>query len=590
MARLTLALVALTLLAACGSDVADDRGDAGAADVRADAVTADVGPTDTGGGPADTGGGLDAAGPDVPAADVPRADVPVTDVPPADVPVTDVPVTDVPPADVAADVDVGPLPLPRALPFEFTRPADGEPIPAADVTAFTKQVTGLWKDIGWFRWLLRTSSGVDASTGTDDYLAWHNDVTAIKSGDLVTFQQRGLEHNMWIPGSKVLSEVVNGYLLTGDWELAKLAEQYCKGLTAVVKGFIWDENDPAPYLMARAVFPMDQEFTLDEETWHDDGRRKAVQFSTAYRVEDNWNAHSFAWPHNPTWGSIWVTNMRSKDDVCAIVRTTAFLPYVVEDAPDEWVREACAETLQAMRGFNKDIVDYGYYIRTKDADGTARLVTEEDLGSYVEYTALSELNECTARLASDLIAYGERRTNDCGTGFPTMYDLVAGVTHYYNYPILWNYHMAALGNALVANRPEMAAALLEGLTTRIDRYRDPESDEAGQSHHEWNRDMAVLLVQAASFGFPLTATEARHVQAHWTQAIADFRDWPYWDLWSPDVPDGEYGLRPGDTDGGVPVEALTLFLEYCNSPFQNPSGAVFVDCDVVRDVTQWGVD
>jgi len=570
---LALAVAAALVSAACGSS---DVGNPGV-DVAPDAATADV----------------PAPPQDVPTADAATVDTAAVDVA-ADVGVADVPLpSDVPiPPDVAADVapDVGPQGLPRALPFDFTREDDGTPIPAAEVTAFTKRVTGLWKEVGWFRWLLRTSTGVDASTETDDFLAWYNDVVAIKAGDLVTFQQRGGEHNMWIPGSKVLSEVIGGYLLTGDWELAKLTEQYCKGLTAVVKGFVWDENDPAPYLMARAVFPMDHEFVLDEERWRDDGRRKAVQFTSAYNVETHWNAQTFEWPHNPTWGYMWVTNMRSKDDVCAIVRTTAFLPYVVEDATDEWVRTACAETLETMRGFNRDIVDSGYYIRTKGVDGVAYSYTDQDLGNYVQYMPIDEQNECTARLASDLIAYGERRTNDCGVGYPSTYDMIAGVTHYYNYPILWNYHMAALGNALVANRPEIARPLLEGLAARIDRYLDPESGERGQEHASWSKDMAILLVQSASFGLPLRAEEARRVQAHWTQAIAEFREWPNWDLWAETVLDGEYRLRPDESDAGVPVEALTLFLEYCSSPFRNPVGAAFVDCDVVRDPTQWGAE
>lgn len=496
--------------------------------------------------------------------------------------------------DVAPDVSI-PFPA-RELPFAFSRPAEGEPIPAADVTAFTKRVTGLWKSVGWARWLLRTSTGVDSTTGTDDYLAWHNDLSAVKAGGTVTFQHRGGEHNMWIPSSKVLAQVLNGYLLTGDWELGKLTEQYCKGLTAVVKGFVWDENDPAPYLMARAIFPMDHEFSLDAERWKDDGRTKRVEFSAMYHEEDGWNAHTFAWPHNPTWGSIWVTNMRSKDDVCAIVRTTAFLPYAVADAPDEFVRAACTETMDAMRGFNQDIVDSGYNIRTKGKDGVAYIDEEQDLGSYVWYSGIDPRNECAARLASDFIAYGEPRDPlwpECGDGTGSMYDTFASQGHYYNYPIIWNYHMAALGNALVYGHPEVARPMLEGLARRMDSYMHPTPQEPGPKDSDWNRDMAVLLVQAATFGLPLTAYEARHVQTHWTKAVEEFGSWPNWDLWATSIPDGEYGggdIRPRCSGEGIPVEALAMFLEYCNSPFRNPAGAAFVDCDVVRDMAAWGAD
>jgi hypothetical protein len=493
-------------------------------------------------------------------------------------------------AEAEAEAEVAAFP-PSEMPFEFTRPEKGEPLAAEEVEQFTRKVTGLWKKVGYFRWLLRTSTGVDPTTGTDDYLAWYNDVLAVKAGDTVTFKQKGGDHNMWIPGSKILSQVGAGCVLTGDWTACKAAEQYCKGLTASVKGFVWDENDPAPFLMARAVFPMDHSFTLEAAVWQDDGRKKVVEYHDMYHVEDGWNAHTFAWPHNPTWGSMWVTNMRSKDDVCAIVRTTAFLPYFVAKAPYDWVRAACQETMDTMRGFNRDIVDSGYYIRTKDADGTAHIVTDQDLGNYVWYSDIDPLNECTNRLASDLIAYGKPLTNDCGEGVGSLYDSIAPSGHYYNYPIIWNYHMAALGNALVYGHPDVGLKLLQGLAKRIDTYLAPNSKEEGVKHGEWGRDMAVLLVQAAAVGLPLTADETRHVHKYWLKAVEEFESWPRWDLWDPSVPDGEYdagsGFRPPNSDAGIPVEAVAMFLEYCNSPFRNPATQPFVDCAIVSDIEQW---
>jgi hypothetical protein len=474
---------------------------------------------------------------------------------------------------------------PRSLPFTFTRPMTGDPVPEVEVTVVTTEIMGMLADVGYFRWLLRTSTGVDASSGKEGYLAWHNDVLAVKDGSKVTFHQKGGEHNMWIAGSKVLSAAINGCALTADWETCKVAEQYCKGLTASVKGFVWGDDDPAPFLMARAIFPNDSDFVLDQDNWKDDGRKKAMTWDGAKKEELHWNAQTFAWPENPTWGSIWVTNMRSKDDVCAITRTTTFLPYIVADAPYEWVREACQETLDTMQGFNKDIVDSGYYIRTKDTQGKAYIIEDQDLGNYIWYTTIGDDNECTARLATDLIAYGEPLTNDCGSGLGSVFEMVAVETHYYNYPIVWDYHMAALGNALLYGHNDIALALLEGFAGRIDDYLDPQSKQPGASHGEWHRDMAEVLVKAASFGLPLTHDEARLVQKHWTQAVVEFSEWPTWDLWADSVEDGEYpasgGFRPSASHDGVRVESLALLMEYCNSPFKNPDGAQFVDCEVV---------
>ena len=497
-------------------------------------------------------------------------------------------------AEVMADVlpDIVEEFPPRGLPFEFKRTDKGDPIPADETTQFTRKVTGIWKKAGWARWLLRTSTGVDPTTGKEDYLAWYNDVKAIKEGDTVTFQQTGGDHNQWIAGSKILSQAMGGCALTGEWDMCKLAEQYCKGLTASVKGFVWDENDPAKYLMARAVFPMDQEFTLDEETWQDDGRKKNVVFSSMYKEEHGWNAHTFEWPHNPTWGYMYVTNMRSKDDVCAITRTTTFLAYMVADAPYPWVAEACQETLETMQGFNKDIVEYDYNMRTKGADGVAYIDTEQDLGSYNWYTPIDENNECTARLATDLIAHGERLTNDCGNGFGSLFEDIAAAGHYYNYPILWGYHMAALGHAMMYGHDDMAWELLYGMALRMDDYLDPNTSQPGADDHAWDRDMAVLLVQAASMGLPLTSKEGRLIQKHFNHAVGEWDAFANWDLWDASVPDGEYsagsGFRPPSTDEGIHRDSIAIFLEYCNSPFQNSHGRPFVDCAVVADPTQWG--
>ena len=342
--------------------------------------------------------------------------------------------------------------------------------------------------------------------------------------------------------------------------------------------------------MARAIFPMDQSFTLDAATWQDDGRKKAVEFSAMYHNEDGWNAHTFAWPHNPTWGSLWVTNMRSKDDVRSITRTTMFLPYVLADAPDEWVRSACQETYDLMVGFNKDIAENGYNIRTKDKDGNAYIIpcSDQDLGSYVCYTDLDPTNECCQRLVTDFIAYGERRTEECGNCIGSIYDQFASVAHFYNIPIIWDYHMAAVGNALVHNLARQAWILLDGLDQRIDSYMHPLPDDPGPKSHEWFKELAVLLVQSASVGLPLTWNEARLVHAQWTQAVADFETFTGWDPWDAGIPDGTVSVRPRASDGGIDIEAVAMFLEYCNSPFRNPAGVPFIDCDIVKDPSKWG--
>ncbi|HSA23431.1 MAG TPA: hypothetical protein P5076_18375, partial [Myxococcota bacterium] len=47
--------------------------------------------------------------------------------------------------------------LPDELPIVFTRPDVGTPLTGAEVTDFTRKLTGFWKDRGYWDWVLRVS-------------------------------------------------------------------------------------------------------------------------------------------------------------------------------------------------------------------------------------------------------------------------------------------------------------------------------------------------------------------------------------------------------------------------------------------------
>jgi hypothetical protein len=483
------------------------------------------------------------------------------------------------------DPDAG---LPMALPFELSRPDLGVPLTGAEVSEFTARITGLWRQADYFAWATETSHGMDASTGLDDYLIWWHDVDAIKLGDTVTFRNNsayGGSHNNAVPTALVLTQAIGGYLLTGDPAMGWAVEQYAKSLTATMKGFVFDQNDPWTYLMARNIVAHNHAFELPS------GKSKAVDYSDWYSTYEGWNADRLHYPNNPTWGELYVTTMRSKDDVPYLYRAAAWFPYLVALAPDERIRSAAGEALEYMRGFAADIVSSGYLIRTKDATGQA-FVPDQDLASLVAYVSLFPDAECDARLATALLATGEPLDQDCGDGQGSPYDRFAGQIHYYNYAIVDHFHLAALHLALTSNQPALAERLLGGLIVRLERYRDPQSEEPGQADPSWQRDVAVLLLKAASLGMPLTSDEARQVQAFYSAAVDAYAGFPNWDLWDPSVPDGVYdfrsGFHPAHRPEAVEVEALAFLLEYCWSPFRNPAGVRFVDCDQVADPARWG--
>ena len=144
---------------------------------------------------------------------------------------------------------------------------------------------------------------------------------------------------------------------------------------------------------------------------------------------------------------------------------------------------------------------------------------------------------------------------------------------------------------MTSGYPEVARALLEGLAVRLLRYRDPASGEAGLKEASFARENAVWLMRGAVVGLPLTSEEARIVMRFHEQSVDGYATFPNWNLWDPSVPDGTYsfrdGFHPGYTPDAIQIEDLATLLEYCWSPFKNPAGVRFVDCDVVNDVTKW---
>ncbi len=478
--------------------------------------------------------------------------------------------------------------LPDRLPFEFTRDPDGEPLSEAEIAAFTKKITGLWKQVDWFKWIVRISHGMHASTNENDYLVFWHDVRPVKSGDTVTWRhtQDGGAHNIMIPSPKILSQAMAGYLSTGDETMAYVTEQYCKGITATMKGMMWDENDPVKYLMARNIVNVNHEYEVDG------GRKKAVDYTAWYNTYSAWNTARLHFPNNPYWGDIYVTNQRSKDDVPHIFTAGAWLPWLIESAQDEKVRSACAETWEYLQGFTKDIVDSGYMIRTKNENGEAEIPLNEngtikDLASFVLFEEFIPNAECNAKLSSAIMSYGAPLENDCEYGFGGSYEGLATGSHYFNYAIIRNFHIAAILNTIRIGENEMALKLLEGLAQRIDGYINDDKKRE-QYAGEWDKDLAVYALQSAIVGLPLTAREARLVEQYYSSTVDSFSTWQYWDLWDESIPDGEYAYEPPTDANVVSAENVAFFLNYCWSPLKNPAGEKFVDCDIVLDPTQWG--
>ena len=464
------------------------------------------------------------------------------------------------------------------LPFVFERPAKGEPLTATEVDAFTGELNALWHEAKYFEWAADVSHGVDASTGKPDYLLWWHDVEVVKAGDTVTFRHSntGGGHNIYIPSSHVLGAAAAGYLFTGDAAMGRLAAQYAKGIDAACRGFVFDANDTNTHLMARNVVGSNHGYSLA------DGRKAAVDYTPWFTAYQEWNAQRFQYANNPDWGDVWVTNMRSKDDVPHIYMAALILERLAIDAPDAAIKAAAQKGLDCVHGFTKDIVDSGYVIRTKDPAGQAYTPTE-DLASFVQYESIDPKGECAAKLTSALLGTDDPRGNDCGRNAITGYESYAVALHFYNYHIVQTFHLTAALASLTRGQNDAAQTLLAGVAERATRYLTPGA-ELGQEDERWGAEISFWLVQAAAVGLPLTAEEVRFVHTNYRRALVAHRAWGRWNIW--EQPDGTYspdgGFLPSSRDGLIPAEDLGVFMHYCWSPYRNASGQPLVDCEKIR--------
>ncbi len=480
--------------------------------------------------------------------------------------------------DVETNNDAG---LPMSLPFEITRENEGDPLSEQEIRDFTKKLMGFYKTIEFGKWVNRISHGVHISTGYPDYMIWWHDVDPIKKGDTVVWHHgsRGGAHNPAIPTTKVLGQMISGYLLTGDEEMKYIAEQYMKGVMGWMKGMVYDENDPYQFIMARNIITFNHSYTIEGN------KKKEVDYKDWYYPYEGWNAQRFEYKNNPYWGDIWVTNMRSKDDVPHIYRATAYIIYLEELAKDEDLKKVASEAHYYMRGFTKDIVDSGYYIRTKDKDGKIYIPTE-DLASFVTYEFMDPYAECNAKLTTTLIAYGDPKNLNCKKGGINTYEDAAVKQHYYNLEIVSNFHLDSALFSIIKRQDRYAKYLTEGIIERIDTYLSL-ADTDFRDIKSFKSDMAAYLFKAASQGVPLKNSEARLIHDQYSKAIDDLIKWEYWDLWDPSIPDGQYPYEPESETTQMSMENMFFVFEYCFSPFKSKSGARFVDCDIVKDKSRW---
>ena len=448
----------------------------------------------------------------------------------------------------------------------------------------TERIVGAWAAADVFDYLQAVTYGVprDNPEGMPYFSVFWTGVAPYKEGDLVTFRhlEGGSAENIMIPNPVLLTNVIAAFIFSGDERLALLADELGRGVSAQVMGCVWNRSvaEEDRFVMARSVIPNNYEGMLDG------GRRYAADYSS-WRIVDmrRWNTHFVNIPDNPHWGDIFIQNMRSKDDVCHLFRAGGLLPHFVDAFEDPQVREGVAGAHDDLKAFAKDVTDQGFRIRSVDHDGTI-WIPGIDLASFVFY---GQKAECDATLAAQLFAYEDPGEIDCGNGVSKLYEAIATREHRYNYDIIRNFHMATILHSLNFHHDDLAYTLLTGLIERTDSEMEKTVDffEDPNEQEYFNGDFAGNLVKYAACGLPLTSCEVRFVHQYYDEAMEVWNGWPDWNLWDGSVPDGRRSYKP---DTKVDFQDMTSFLQLCASPYYNDAVAEVVDCDIIRDSSNWG--
>ncbi len=494
----------------------------------------------------------------------------------------------------------------------YTLPArtSEETLPTQEeITAFTKKITAFFKDTGYFDWVWRTAHGLDASYDTNmmDYKLWWQDTGMRKNGDTIEFFHTGRAENIAKRTIKVLNNSLAGYLLTGDTRMAEVAVQLMRGMVALSLGMEFESEEPlVKYLQSRAVFNHNHDYEVD-------GRKVHVDYEGMYVASFKWNVHVFEIEDNPTYGDIWISNMRSKDDVPYMFYSLAIATRAYHEAQDPAVREAAELFIEYMRGFAQSIVDNDWFILTKYEDGEATIAIDAtmennppaDLGSFVHWKSIFGPDaECNAQLGAAMAGYGfPADRGDCEGGkIGWNFELNAERTHYFNYNIYNYFHVAALATSQLWGFDEIAKSINEGLIYRFEELMH-NPDMPNTDDREFPSDLAGVMLTAATHGYPLNAEEAKFIMDWYSRSSDWYRQWPHWDPWASLADQEEFSdykaprvETVSDGNGNetqisyMRLVEMPYIFEYCYSPLKNPDAVPFIDCDIVADPNKWGED
>ena len=461
---------------------------------------------------------------------------------------------------------------PKELPFEYTRPERGEPVSAAELESLTDQYLALLEHMRYFDFLEERTHGWPESDPAGRYWfgTWWSGVTVIKADGQVTYAhgESGADNN-GLRTAPMMQSACAAYLLWGSAH-EHLVRKLVRGHNAWILAMQRQLDDPAGTLLCRAFYP-------ESVTSHDGERTIVIDYSLNRPGIDADPSEYVHLSDNPEWGDIWIKNKRSKDDIGHMLRAIAQLDSCQGLFSDSATEADLQDLFDSYSAWCRKVEDDDWTIATYDKSGQVWLPPDL-LANFVDIANA----ECTSKLSIRL--FGRRDPGDlsCGDGIGALDDVIMATTDH-NGNIIRSFHEAAANHALLANRPETALSLLQGLSARIERgldYFEGVGPEVPYLTHEAQVD---LMVQAASVGVPLTWREVRWLHERIADADESFRNEAndlVYATFESDTPDGAYAFKPGGS--GIKFRHLGTLLGTCTSQYRNSASKPLLDCDRLR--------
>ncbi len=389
----------------------------------------------------------------------------------------------------------------------------------------------LREGINYFGWILYNSHGYMTKKGIE-YLIWPadseargNDIVAYKSRKGIIFKHMPGHggHNIMILTSTILYQAAQEYLNNRDNDAKEIINHYCKGITATMKGMVFGPDDNEKYIMARNIVPRSHIESIKERT-------KLIDYSVWRNEYSSWNAKRIHNKNNPFFGDIYVTTIRSKDDLPHILKTIPVLQKVSNETDDLTLKKSVDEMLNYMKGFCRKVVDCEFYIPTKDKNGNVT-IPKGDLAHILR-------EEPYGRAAISLVAGEDNiKLRDGGR----MYERIATKMKYYNYKIFNTFHLSTIMLARMKGHIELEEEATIRFYRRLERLTKSRDKKRGIK----GKDLANLLIQSKSIGIELSQEQEEIIREEVSKAMKSYICFNRWDLWDRSVKVGVYGSQGG---------------------------------------------